>query len=363
MKISKRMKMTFKNFAVALATIFLASGSITVALAQPADDEPTSVTIAGGLPVAPNAPAPPGSKQLFFRTVATDDFRPNAKEPWLGVGVEESPEPLSAQLDLKPGEGLVVTFVSTNSPAGIAGLQKNDVLVEFDGQMLVDPIQLRKLVQMHADGDSVKIQYYHGGKKESVTVKLVVRKSNEPFFGGEADPFRDGNRVFYAPNMPPLPELVNGKLTVQLKQANEQAKLAMDQAKRAVAEAMEQSLNSTDGLNTKLVVMQKKLKELSDNGMTLRKDATVVVKNDGESVRTMVKKDEAGTYVIVADPTKHLTAHDTDGKLLFDGPVDKEEQQQKVPKEVWEKVEPMLDQLNDEPAYNKSVSASKLGQE
>jgi len=44
--------------------------------------------------------------------------------------------------------------------------------------------------------------------------------------------------------------------------------------------------------------------------------------------------------VIVATPNKRLTAHDKDGKLLFDGDIETPEQQQKVPAEVWEKVKP-----------------------
>ena len=59
----------------------------------------------------------------------------------------------------------------------------------------------------------------------------------------------------------------------------------------------------------------------------------------------MVKSDETGTYVIVAAPNKRLTAHDKDGKLLFDGDIETPEQQQKVPGAVWEKVKPMLEQM------------------
>ena len=53
-----------------------------------------------------------------------------------------------------------------------------------------------------------------------------------------------------------------------------------------------------------------------------------------------------GTYVIVANPKKHLTAHDKEGKLSSDGEVETSEQQEKVPKDVWKKVQPMIEQLN-----------------
>src|SRR5580658_6142557 len=91
---------------------------------------------------------------------------------WLGLAVQESPEVLSAQLGLKSGEGLMVSFIAPDSPAAKAGFQKNDVLDELDAQMLVHPMQLRKLVRMHAEGDAVNLAYYRAGKKLTASVKL-----------------------------------------------------------------------------------------------------------------------------------------------------------------------------------------------
>jgi hypothetical protein len=74
-------------------------------------------------------------------------------------------------------------------------------------------------------------------------------------------------------------------------------------------------------------------------------DATVTVTKDGASVKTIVRSDETGVLVLIASPKKHLTAHDQDGKLLFDGEIETPEQQQKVPAELWEKVKPLLQQI------------------
>lgn len=375
-----RMLLRILTRSVVVFTVVLL-GSFTARQALAGDDGPKVVTaFAGGdgpnVVVSAGAdaddqpvttPAPPHKQnQFFFRTVGMDDDGPASKQtPWLGVGVSDSPEPLSAQLGLKPGEGLVVNYVATNSPAAEAGLRKNDVLVELDGQMLVDPIQLRKLVQMHADGDNVKIEFYRAGKKESATAKLSLRPFNQAFIDGDMPPNDFRYQPFFAPK-PPLPPMGKGeltvgggggqsgpplfpfdkeKLTIQVQQAQDQARRAMDQAQRAIQEAMQQAQYDTDGVNRKLWTIRKKLGNYATGGVAVGKDATVVVKNEGESVRTMVKKDDSGTYVIVADPAKHLTAHDPNGKLLFDGLIESPEQQQKVPKGVWKKVQPMLDQL------------------
>ena len=91
------------------------------------------------------------------------------------------------------------------------------------------------------------------------------------------------------------------------------------------------------------------------------KDATVTVKSNGKSVKTMVKADDTGTYVIVANPKKRLTVHDKQGKLLFDDEIETSEQQEKMPKEIREKVKPMLEQMA--PAKNRGASSEEENSE
>ncbi len=89
----------------------------------------------------------------------------------------------------------------------------------------------------------------------------------------------------------------------------------------------------------------KDMQALAEGDVDLDKDATVVVQKDSKSARSIVKTDDSGDYVIIADPKKRLTAHDHDGKLLFDGAIETSEEQAKVPKDVWEKVKPMIEQI------------------
>jgi hypothetical protein len=84
--------------------------------------------------------------------------------------------------------------------------------------------------------------------------------------------------------------------------------------------------------------------------MDVEKDATVVVKSKRHNIKSIVKTDDTGTYVIVATPKKQLTAHDKSGKLLFDGAIETDDERARVPKDVWEKVKPMLDQLKEDKA-------------
>jgi len=255
-------------------------------------------------------------------------------------------------LGLKPGEGLVVNFVSPDSPAAKADVKKNDVLVDFEGQMLVDPIQLRKLVRMHAEGDTVKLTFYRGGKKQTVSAKLAKTtlasaSMEDDAMGGGLHKFQfrmhDGDNSGLHADLEKLAaEMAHSgasrdKVNVEVQRTIEQTRKAIEKAVKHSPDAHLRVLKSVDG----------NLHALAGAGVDVSNDATVVVKNDKKSIKTMVKTDDGASYVLIADPAKHLTVHDKDGKLVFDGPCEKPEEQQKVPKEIMEKVRTMIDELGE----------------
>jgi hypothetical protein len=119
----------------------------------------------------------------------SDEKDSSKKVGWMGVVTEEASETLSVQLGLKAGEGVVVTYVAPDSPAAKAGLKRHDVLAEFDSQLLVHPSQLRKLVRMHKEGDTVKVSFYHNGTKQTVEITLAQTTSRR------ADSFLENHKV------------------------------------------------------------------------------------------------------------------------------------------------------------------------
>lgn len=270
---------------------------------------------------------------------------------WLGIGTEEASETVAAQLGLKPGEGLVITYVAPDSPAAKAGLQKHDVLVKLDQQLTVYPAQLRKLVQMHKGGDSVDLEFYRGGQKQNVTATLSKTTTtsgllrDERGWGGDLGELR--RELQNLPNSETLQQdmrVLHESLArngVDRDELRAEIRKSIEEARRAAQTALRHAGNQVDGSSAHLKILE----DLARNGMDIDKDATVTVKSHDHSVQTQVKTDDNGTYVIVANPKKRLTAHDNNGKLLFDGEIETPEQQKKVPKEVWDEVEPMLKQM------------------
>jgi hypothetical protein len=301
----------------------------------------------------------PGAKQekIIIRTVEGAHAENAARKEvaWLGLSAEESSDALASQLGLPPGEGLLVTYVATNSPAAKADLQKNDVLVEMDGQKLVLPGQLRKLVQMRKEGDQVVLTYYRSGKKQETTATLGKTKASLGFFGelGSLDGLKQlrfqlsdlSSKDGLDGHIGELREAL-ARAGVDRENIQVEVRRGLDQARKAIAEAMAHVHGAKHGADSASQAVEELARRLARSGVEVDKDATVTIKSRNDSVRTIVKTDDTGSYVIVANPKKHLTAHDKDGKLTFDGEIETSEQQEKVPKDVWKKVQPMIEQLN-----------------
>jgi Spy/CpxP family protein refolding chaperone len=312
------------------------------------DTNASAIALAGGAPDKPIVIEPFGAGGRLERKEVT----------WLGAAVEEAPEVLTAQLGLDPGVGLVVTYVATNSPAAKADLQKNDLLVEFEGQSLVHPLQLRKLVQARKEGDTVKLGFYRAGKKHTVSATLA--KTVTGFSWPEGAPFGPsfGGGGSFGGSVRPFPDLPPGEA---IREQAEKIREAMerlysdsrvqDELRRSfeqVRRIYEEALRSQTNVNAEVDALRKKLENLARSKVLLDDKAAITVKSTGRSAKSLVKADDSGTIVLVKNPKLHLTAHDQDGKLLFDGEIETSQQRDQVPRELWNKVEPLLKKMTSE---------------
>lgn len=104
--------------------------------------------------------------------------------PWLGVAADEASEALRAQLSLPDATGLVVRDITAKSPAALAGLQANDILLKLDDQLLVNAPQLQSLIRARKAGEEVALTILRKGKETKVKTKLAA---HAPDAGGIAD--------------------------------------------------------------------------------------------------------------------------------------------------------------------------------
>ena len=131
------------------------------------------------------------------------------KAAWLGVSVSPAPDALRHQLRLRQGTGLVVDFVEPKSPAHQAGLKQYDVLQKIDDQILINAEQFSVLVRLYKPSTEIKITLLHDGETQTISVKLAERelpKLSVMFFGpGGISGSGGAGGVTVAPGIAPAP--------------------------------------------------------------------------------------------------------------------------------------------------------------
>lgn len=92
---------------------------------------------------------------------------------YLGVTIQELNPNQLAFFRLKGVNGALVTDVEPKSPAGKIGLLPGDVIVDFSGQLVRDPAELRLAVSQSPIGKEVTIGIIRDGKPQSFSFKVA----------------------------------------------------------------------------------------------------------------------------------------------------------------------------------------------
>lgn len=99
------------------------------------------------------------------------------KRPFLGIEMYDIADVVPFYRQSMFGNienGIVVAGIREQSPAAKAGLQVNDVIVGIDGNELKNSKELRKYLYSEVKpGDTIKIEFYRDGKRQSVNVETI----------------------------------------------------------------------------------------------------------------------------------------------------------------------------------------------
>lgn len=91
---------------------------------------------------------------------------------WIGVTIQEVSPDLAEHFGLKEAKGALVTDVSKDSPAEKAGLQRGDLIIEFNGAQVDDTTLLRNMAAAASPGSTVDIKVIRDNRKKTLKVKL-----------------------------------------------------------------------------------------------------------------------------------------------------------------------------------------------
>jgi hypothetical protein len=278
--------------------------------------------------------------------------------PYLGVMTAPLPPPLSAQLSMPEGFGLIVLEVAPESPAAKSGVQKYDVLKMLNDQQIVDQNQLATLVKGIGAGKEVGLTLVRKAQEQKLSVTIsehtvTVREGDGP-----------GHAMFGGPGFPGVsPEM-----------------------KQRMEELMRKSHDAADGVKDKMREFQDRMKSRRDEdrkpgdaprdgdrkpgdaprdgdrpregrpnadinperllrAAQAASGARILVESDSGSTTIdssqarLHLKDSSGEIEVSAQNGKRvLTAHDADGKLVFTGPVNTEEERAAIPEPIRKKL-------------------------
>lgn len=212
------------------------------------------------------------------------------KAAFLGVGVSDAPEVLTEQLKLPQGVGLVVEFTEKDSPAAKAGIQPRDVLHKLNDQILINVAQLATLVRTFKPGETVKVTLIRKGDVTTLDATLVEKELPE---------LSSANHQFQFTTTP-MPQFT----ALAPLAAQGQFHINTDDVKVGAAKApriIRVGPNSTS-----------KIIKVDDDGLTIQLET------------------KGGK--------KALQVKDAEGKSLFDGAYNTDEEKEKLPAELREKV-------------------------
>jgi serine protease Do len=91
---------------------------------------------------------------------------------WFGVSIQEMTPELAKSFGMKEKQGALVSEVVAGSPAEKAGIERGDVIVEFDGKPVADSQDLPRMVASTPVGKSVNIKFWRNEKTLERQVKV-----------------------------------------------------------------------------------------------------------------------------------------------------------------------------------------------
>ncbi len=111
---------------------------------------------------------------------------------WLGVSIQELSPELTSQFGLSESKGVLVSDVLDGSPAKKAGLERGDVILEFDGKAVETPTHLRNIVAQTQVGKQITVKFIRNKGQRTVDVTIAEQPKNMAQAGGDRGDGGDG---------------------------------------------------------------------------------------------------------------------------------------------------------------------------
>ena len=103
------------------------------------------------------------------------------KRGWLGVRIQNVSKEIAEVEKLDKPRGALVASVANNSPSDKAGIKAGDIILEFDGKLINEMIELPKIVAETEVGKKVKVKVWRNKREITRDIILGRLETSEDF--------------------------------------------------------------------------------------------------------------------------------------------------------------------------------------
>lgn len=96
---------------------------------------------------------------------------------WIGVAIQDVSDETAKALGMKQPQGALVTNITKDGPAELAGILPSDIIIKFDGKNIDEMKILPQVVSTTTIGKKVKIVVLRQGKTK--TLKITVKRMDD----------------------------------------------------------------------------------------------------------------------------------------------------------------------------------------
>ncbi len=210
---------------------------------------------------------------------------------WLGVTIGSVNEDMANAVGLKDAKGAIVSSVTADSPADKSGLQRGDIIVKVNKQVVDDATITTRVVGSLEAGSRNQFEVYRDGKRQTINVTVGERPANL------------GQAITAAPDRPDESmEGIEGPLGVSLRpldrETREEMNLGSSEVGMIITDLDSDSVLFEEGLREGMVILDVNYKKL-DKVNVLERELADARSSKRNSLLMAVHTSNGTTFITV----------------------------------------------------------------
>lgn len=119
-------------------------------------------------------------RRIVRDLIAKGDPTPHhVGKSWLGIKITAAPDSVTQSLGLPPSTGAVIERVLPETPASLAGLENDDIILRIDGKPVRNKQDVTASIVRHRAGEPILLHIHRPGEITERDISLIVQEHPE----------------------------------------------------------------------------------------------------------------------------------------------------------------------------------------